>query len=275
MEQLVLPVKSQISYIRKLPIYEKEKPFQILFDIPPGVGDQRRTNIEFESREQSFTNIRDRLANFTLDKNGFEICSGPLTWSSGELADQQVIQDTYLPEVERILKRNVTGGFDKVFFFDWRLRDSQLPTEPSITDMNDLSVWLRPVSYVHIDHAPRAVVSRTRLLLGDEADFLLRGRVRVINVWRPLDHPVEDYPLAFCDASTLRDEDLVECDHVRRKYKGATLFPNHHPDQKFYFLRDQQQEAVTLLKIFDSDTSVVARAETTLFGGMTHTRARY
>jgi hypothetical protein len=53
----------------------------------------------------------------------------------------------------------------------------------------------------------------------------------------------------------------VECDHVRRSYKGATLFPYHHPDQKFYFLRDQRPDEVTLLKIFDSDSDVPARGE--------------
>ncbi|KAH7358810.1 methyltransferase CmcJ [Plectosphaerella cucumerina] len=253
-------VTAEINYIRPLPIYEIEKPFQILFDIPPDVPDQRMTNVEFETRNQSFADIRPRLADFTLDKNGFEICHESLTLTSAELADQQVIRDRYLPEVEKILRKHVQDGFDKVHFFDWRLRDSQLSTEPQVTDMNDLSIWLRPVTYVHIDHAPRAVVNRIRLFLGDEAERLLRGRVRVINVWRPVDHAVEDYPLAFCDASTLRDEDLVECDHVRRSYKGATLFPYHHPDQKFYFLRDQRPDEVTLLKIFDSDSDVPARA---------------
>ena len=58
------------------------------------------------------------LADLTLGKNGFEICRAPLTWSSAELADQQVIQDTYRPEVERILKITVTSGFHKVLFFD-------------------------------------------------------------------------------------------------------------------------------------------------------------
>lgn len=46
--------------------------------------------------------------------------------------------------------------------------------------------------------------------LGEDADRLLKGRVRIINVWRPIGHPVAHKPLAVSDWRSLDTEhDLV------------------------------------------------------------------
>ncbi|KAI0406995.1 methyltransferase CmcJ [Xylaria palmicola] len=251
-------VTAAVNYIKKLPIYEKEKPFQILIPIPPDAEDPRTSNIEFEEREQIFNDIRGQAEQFNLDDHGFQIVHAPTALHPFDAANQDFIKTRYLPEVEEILRKHVPGGFDRVLFFDWRVRDAAMLQETSEIDMNDMSRWLRPVGYVHIDHAPRAVVLRVQLFMGDEADYLLSGRVRVINVWRPFEHEVEDQPLAYCSAPTLSQADLVECDHVRRQYKGATLYPYFNPEQKWYYLGHQSPDDVTLLKIFDSSEDVKA-----------------
>ena len=56
---------------------------------------------------------------------------------------------------------------------------------------------------VHIDHTARSGPQRVRDLLPDEADELLKGRVQVINLWRPIKGPLQDSPLAVCDATTI------------------------------------------------------------------------
>ena len=138
--------------------------------------------------------------------------------------------------------------------------------------MNDLTTWLRPSPNVHIgeprvqspteaptdniaDQSPRAVLHRVLLHLPEQAMFLLQGRVRVINVWRPIEHPVEDYPLAVCDPSSVLADDLIECDHVRRKFKGANMYSHFSPGQKWYYMGEQRPEEALLIKMFDSDAS--------------------
>lgn len=112
-----------VKYLRRFPLYDHEKPFQYLIPIPPDSKDQRTTNVEFETRGQTFTDIRHRLGNFDLDSNGFEVKSVPTSLQAAEATDQDVIRGRYLPEVEKILKDNVAGGFDRVVFFDWRVRE--------------------------------------------------------------------------------------------------------------------------------------------------------
>ena len=87
----------------------------------------------------------------------------------------------------------------------------------------------------------------------------------MINVWRPIEHVVEDYPLAFCDPNSVPEQDLVECDHVRRKFKGANMYAHFNPEHKWYYLGQQRPEEVLLLKMFDSDPSVTAKCKQPMF----------
>jgi hypothetical protein len=104
-------------------------------------------------------------------------------------------------------------------------------------------------------------VNRVLLHFQDRAAQLLQGRVRVINVWRPLSDPVEDYPLAVCDPSSVPAQDYAECDHVRRKFKGANMYLHFSPQHKWYYLGQQRPEEVLFMKMFDSDPSVKAQGK--------------
>jgi hypothetical protein len=72
---------------------------------------------------------------------------------------------------------------------------------------------------------------------------------------------VEDYPLAFCDPNSMPDKDLIECDHVRRRFKGSTLYAHYNEAHKWYYLGKHQPDEVLLLKMFDSDPTVKARSK--------------
>jgi hypothetical protein len=72
------------------------------------------------------------------------------------------------------------------------------------------------------------------------------------SIWRPLIHAVEDWPLAICDGRSIREQDLIETDHVRRHYTGSTLYLLHHPEQRWYYMGNQGKEDVLIFKNFDS-----------------------
>ena len=50
--------------------------------------------------------------------------------------------------------------------------------------------------------------------LGAGAEELPKHRFGVVNVWRPIRGPVQDSPLALCDARSLTDDDLIASDLV-------------------------------------------------------------
>ncbi|KAF2790169.1 hypothetical protein K505DRAFT_221899, partial [Melanomma pulvis-pyrius CBS 109.77] len=64
--------------------------------------------------------------------------------------------------------------------------------------------------------------------------------------------PVTNWPLAVCDTRTVRIDDLVTTDTVRRKYTGETFYAKFNPEQRWYYMPNQDPDEVLLLKIFDS-----------------------
>jgi hypothetical protein len=98
-----------------------------------------------------------------------------------------------------------------------------------------------------------------RDLLGDEADALLRGRVQVINLWRPIRGPLRDAPLAVCDARSVAPGDLVPSDLVYRDRVGETYGVTFNPQHRWFYVPDMQPDEALLLKCYDSATDGRAR----------------
>jgi len=171
---------------------------------------------------------------------------------------RQAVEQTYLPEVANLIKKEI-GGVGGVFIFDWRLRNT-LPEAPpgTILDFNDRTSWLRPAVHFHVDQSPAGALNRVMLQLKNYAPILLKDRVRIINVWRPLVNVIGDWALALCDGSTTNLDDFIETDHIRRHYTGSSMYLMKKPGQKFYYLSRHSCDDILFLKIFDSKRGVHA-----------------
>src|SRR5205807_7075659 len=103
---------------------------------------------------------------------------------------------------ERFLKE--ATGASRIFIFD-HLQRRRVPRQ----QYRSRSGPRQPATRVHVDHTARSGPQRVRDLMGDEAEELLKGRVQVINMWRPIRGPLRDAPLAVCDSRTVASDDLV------------------------------------------------------------------
>ena len=81
----------------------------------------------------------------------------------------------------------------------------------------------------------------------------MKGRVRIINVWRPIHHPVAHKPLAVSDWRYLDQNDLVPVRFIYPHREGSTYSVRYNPEHKWYYLSDQTPDEVTLIKCFDSE----------------------
>ncbi len=92
----------------------------------------------------------------------------------------------------------------------------------------------QPVRGVHIDHTARSGPQRVRDLLPDEAEELLKGRVQVVNLWRPIKGPLLDSPLAVFDATSIALDDLMPSDLVYPHRVGETYSVKFNPAHRWY-----------------------------------------
>lgn len=195
--------------------------------------------------------IRDRESDFYLDKDAFQAIKG-IPSEEKDFTDDEHIKAVYYPEVVKLLLDNVPGAH-KVTLFDHTIRRSN-PDAPRA-----------PVTRVHVDQTARSTEWRVRLHDPEDAEELLKGRYRIINVWRPLNGPVQASPLGFASADTTEDNDLVPVEHRYPHRTGETAAVRHNKGQQFYYWSGMQNDERLFLKCFDSQDGVGQRVPHTAF----------
>jgi hypothetical protein len=214
------------------------KPFNYVEKPPEG---QPQNNYGTESHDVSIDDIRGHEEEYNLDRDAFLVVRNVTPSAEAEFEDDDSIKAKYYPEVEELLLKHVPGS-NKVFIFDHTIRRSTPNANRA------------PVTRVHIDQTTESVKQRVRRHMPDEADTLLQGRYRIINVWRPLNQkPVESFPLAFASSVTLADDDVVPVEHRYPSYTGQTAGIRFNPAQKWHYLSGMTGNERLLLECFDSE----------------------
>jgi hypothetical protein len=223
-----------------------DRPRNYTFEPPAG---EPRSNTNHEAHKMAIHDARPVAGEVSLDANGFALVNHRS--AVRDFFDDEEVKRVYYPEVEQVLKQ-VTGAY-RVHIFDHTVRRRV----DGAQDRSDAP--RQPVQRVHIDHTARSGPQRVRDLLPDEADELLKGRVQVINLWRPIKGPLQDSPLAVCDATTIRTDDLVPSDLVYPHRVGETYSVRYNPAHQWFYVPRMQPDEALLLKCSDTATSVPAR----------------
>jgi hypothetical protein len=151
-----------------------DRPRNYTFDPPPGVP---RSNSERESRVVPVHDVHPIESDVSLDKEGFAVLHNRSAVQN--FWDEDEVRRVYYPEVQRVMAE-VTGA-SKVYIFDHTLRRRVRGSADRAPGMPR-----QPATGVHVDHTASSGPRRVRDFFGDEAERLLRGRVQVINLWRPI-----------------------------------------------------------------------------------------
>jgi len=218
------------------PPTDGSKPFNYVETPPPG---EPQTNYTTVAVDVPISDLRGHAAEFTLDRNAFATLSN-IPSQETEWKDDAHVKSVYYPEVEKLILEHVPGA-NRVLFFDHTIRRA----EPGAARA--------PVTRVHIDQTAASAAARLKLHLPDEVDTLLRGRYRIINVWRPINGVVESFPLAVADSATVRDKDLVGVEHRYPDRVGETAGVKHGERQKWWYWSGMGDEDRLLLQCFDSE----------------------
>ena len=181
----------------------------------------------------------------SLDREGFALVHHQT--AALNLYDPDSASRVYYPEVEKLVA-GATGA-RRVLAFDHNVRN------PRKAERGEDGVQA-PVRFAHNDYTLNSGPQRVCDLLPDEAEDLLSRRFAVINVWKPIRGPVEETPLAFCDAQTLKQENFVETSLEYGDRTGEVYSLRFDPDHRWYYYPAMRADEAMLLKCYDSATGV-------------------
>lgn len=220
-----------------------QAPYYYVEQPPEGVP---KSNIAAgEVREVEIQDLRGLESQFSLDKQAFSTDQGV---ESAETAfdDDDHIREVYYPEVVESVKKNVAGA-QEVIIFDHTVRRSHEGAART------------PVIFVHIDQTPASGILRVHQHLPAEKarEVIEKGtRVRIINVWRPINGAVVDHPLAFADSSTVDEDDLVSVRHIYPDREGATSSLRYSDKHQWWYWSGMRNDERLFIKCFDSDKTI-------------------
>ncbi|TGO08453.1 hypothetical protein BTUL_0208g00040 [Botrytis tulipae] len=214
------------------------------FIISRDIGKQATFNFSDSISDVAINDLRSYKNDFTLDHDAFRIITDAPQSKTIHFTDDEAIKKNYYPEVLQLLSECIPGNI-RIFVYDHTVRREIKGAQH------------HPLIRVHVDHTVNNVIRRVRQYFPTEADRLLQGRYRIINVWRPLNkEPLESHPLAFASASTFDDHDVVPVEH---RYEDGSLVREvglikYNPSQVWYYLSGMTDCERILLKCFDSES---------------------
>jgi hypothetical protein len=207
-----------------------------------------RSGGERDPHKVTIRNGRPHAGEFTLERSGFRFVRHDTAMK--DFLDRDEVKRVYYPEMEALIKAE--SGAKRVVVFDHTLRtaDDAFREERKIRE---------PVQRVHNDYTEWSGPQRVRDVLPDEAEDLLKRRFAIVQTWRPFRHPVETFPLAIADATSLAPGDLVVSERRYPNRVGQTYAITYNPAHRwFWFPRQQRNEAI-VFKVFDSEKDGRAR----------------
>ncbi len=203
--------------------------------------DQPMHLVKAEVQDARLRSDQDAVTEFGMHPSGFDLFSFPSRVSDFSQPDQ--IKSIYETEIEDFVK--ATTGAKRVVVFDHTLR-------ASAAEIRQTKNVREPASLVHNDYTARSGYTCLRENLGEEATELSKSRFQILNLWRPLVDPVEDYPLALCDARSLQPDDLVSAERRAVNHIGEIQLAKYSPQQRWHYYAEMRPFEALLFKTFDS-----------------------
>lgn len=208
-------------------------------------GGPGSTFVESSGKQDPHTvtihNGRLHADEFTLERDGFHFV--PHDTRVADFFDPDQIRNVYYPEMEALVKAET--GASRVVVFDHTLRTAD--------DADRESRKIREVvRRVHNDYTEWSGPQRLREALPGEADELLQRRFAIVQVWRPIRHPVETFPLAICDARSVSTDDFVISERRYPNRIGQTYSVTYNPGHRWYWFPRMRRDEALVFKVYDS-----------------------
>jgi len=234
-------VETSLSYL----IDSSEKPFTYMYEPPAG---EPAMSLRSNRYPASISNGRLILGDLSLDRQGFVLVNHDT--AVRDFYDADEVRKLYYPEVEQLVKK-ATGAM-RVIAFDHNVRCLPMAQRKE-------NGAREPVKFAHNDYTLKSGPQRVRDLFPTEADELLKHRFAVINVWRPISEPVQESPIAVCDARTIDQSDGVTSDLRYRDRTGEVYSITFNPNHRWFYFPQMRRNEAILLKCYDSTDDGRAR----------------
>jgi hypothetical protein len=241
-------VRAPLSYLRESNV----KPFSYAHEPPAGVPWESGEYDEFWA---DIHDARQAGNAFSMDVEGFLLVNAPTQLT--DFTDAEQIRRVYFEEAKAIALQ-VTGA-KQAFVFDHLVRRRESDRAPLTFGKRGADGLAAANGRIHNDYSEASGLKRLGLVLQDPGILARIRRYSIFNIWRSINGPVLDTPLAVCDARSVSPADLV-CSEVRYPRRTGEIYAvKHAPRHRWWYYPEMDRHEALVFKQFDSITEGVAR----------------
>jgi hypothetical protein len=245
---------------------------------PQGAGEPKLEFVTEDESQSTMQVLPGRAVQFhsartlatSLDVEGFVLVP-----HISQVADFRKIEDDpdtdqlYNGEMAALLK-DVTGAS-----FAMMLGDAKKRFGESAVDQLAHLVNAKPARYAHADNTDASAAEMFEYIAAAAGPQLPKGiRWAMYNIWRAVSPPPQDFPLAVCDARSIKPEDEIPVTAVTATRSTGELRHDttgflYNPDHRWFYFPDMTRDEVIVFKSHDSATDVTRRVAHTAFSDPT------
>lgn len=216
--------------------YHVHKPHRQAFELDAGGIVGNLISPELAQTEVQVNDIRDDTTAASFRDDGVQFVKSATTVAS---FDSEGWQGLYDVEIEALLKHQI--GAREVIIFDHTVR----------TD--DPNATRKPARNVHSDYSADGAKQRLVDLLGQErAETWADDHFGFINVWRPVENPINSAPLGFVRPASVAPSDWILLDLIYPDRKGQIMGLVGNDRHEWFYQSRMTPDEVAIFNIFDS-----------------------
>jgi hypothetical protein len=205
---------------------------------------------------------------WSIDREGFQLLDHDS--AVHDFYSDEELERVYNAEITKLLLQTVTGA-KKILIFDHTRRSSE-------SDIRTSRQSREPSLVIHNDYTELSAHTRLQDFLGQEEAKQYqqqqeeqRGRFAIVNVWRSIHGTIENWPLTFCDSTTLAPEDVIPVKRMAKDRIGEIQMASFNPNHKWYYFPQMTPDEVVLIKTYDSASTSSSSTSTGINNCTLHT----
>jgi hypothetical protein len=210
-----------------------------------------------QARPMIIRNARLSPNEFSLDVEGFTLAEHATQVT--DFHNDAQLESVYKPEIEKLIAR-LTGASEVVVYDNTRRSSDGGQRETH--NLRD------PVPLPHSDYTDASAAQRMRDVFGDGADDRLTRRFAIVNAWRSMAGPIEQWPVAVCDARSINDDlmhKIVRSAPHRTEpsfeysRSSETRHASYDANHRWFYFPQMSADEVLLFKNYDTLRDGTAR----------------
>ena len=224
----------------------------------------------YEYHNIKINNARASPSVFDIDKQGFQLVTHPTNVQNFYCKDDddEDFTKVYNLEIESLLLKQIPDA-KSIVIFDHTKRSSS-------SQQRQVLHCREPSTVIHNDYTEWSANKRLHDMLGEsKASEIINGKKRyaIVNVWRPISDTatesrnnatgssdsndvVENWPLTFCDSTTLYtniDQDIVSVKRIHKDRPGEIQMAYYNPNHCWYYFPHMKLfDEILVFKTYDS-----------------------